>query len=148
MTRARGAAVPYPSHAAEGEPWILPDAEAVPLSDVAHVRAVLIASARSGRAMSYAELLDALGHRFSRPKMRAVCATLDAIDAEARAAGEPELAVLVVRKADGLPGQGWWVGGPPQKVGYVGPWSGPEALAFVEERQALASDHWRNRPDP
>ena len=30
--------------------------------------------------MSYAELLMELGHRFSRPKMRALCRTLDAID--------------------------------------------------------------------
>ncbi len=148
MPRARGTAGLYPSHTAQGEPWALPDAEAVPLADMAHVRAVLIASARAARAMSYAELLDALGHRFSRPKMRAVCATLDAIDEKARADGEPELAVLVVRKADGLPGQGWWVGGPPQRAGYVGPWSGPEADAFVSERQSFAFDHWRDRPDP
>ena len=148
MKRARGAAVHYPSRTAQGEPWVLPDAGAVPPSDRVHVRAVLIASARSGRAMSYSELLDALGHRFSRPKMRAICATLDAIDEAARLSGEPELAVLVVRKADRLPGQGWWVGGPPQTAGYVGPWSGPEALAFVSERQALAFDHWRGRPGP
>lgn len=122
------------------------DPATVPLSDVAHVRAILIASARSRRAMTYAELLDALGHRFSRPKMRAVCNTLDAIDGAARDAGEPELAVLVVRGADGLPGQGWWAGGRPGRLGYAGPWTGPEAAAFVRARQALAFDHWSRRP--
>lgn len=122
------------------------DLATVPLSDVAHVRAVLIASARGGRATTYSELLDALGHRFSRPKMRAVCKTLDAVDDAARGRGEPELAVLVVRKADGLPGQGWWVGGRPERLGYAGPWSGPAAEAFVAERQRLAFDHWARRP--
>lgn len=122
------------------------DPATVPISDVAHVRAILIASARSRRSVTYAELLDALGHRFSRPKMRAVCNTLDAIDGAARAAGEPELAVLVVRSADGLPGQGWWAGGRPQRLGYAGPWSGPEAVAFVLERRKQAFDHWTRQP--
>lgn len=121
------------------------DVEAVPISDVPHVRAILIASARLRRSMSYAELLDALGHRFSRPRMRALCNTLDAIDAKAREAGEPELAVLVVRASDGLPGQGWWAGGRPLRLGYGGAWSGPEAMAFVAERQSLAFDHWTER---
>ena len=118
------------------------ESEAVPLSDVSHIRAILIASARLRRPMGYSELLEALGHRFSRPKMRALCNTLDAIDAEAGVSGEPELAVLVVRASDGLPGQGWWAGGRPVKLGYVGPWSGPDAKAFVSERQALAFVHW------
>ena len=62
-------------------------------------------------SLTYSELLAQLGHGFSRPKMRALCKTLGAVDEEAEARGEPELAVLVVRQSDGLPGQGWWVGG-------------------------------------
>ncbi len=119
----------------------IPTLAAVPLSDMDHIRAVLIASARQRRTVSYSELLLTLGHRFSRPKMRAVCKTLDAIDEVARGSGEPELAVLVVRESDGLPGQGWWAGGRAQRLGYAGPWSGPEATAFVRARQTLAFDH-------
>ncbi len=147
MARSHRETPPRPSHMEEGAPWILPDAAAVRISDVAHVRAILIASAGLRRSMTYSELLDALGHRFSRPKMRAVCGTLDAIDEAARVVGEPELAVLVVRRADGLPGQGWWAGGRPRRLGYEGPWSGSEALAFVAKRQALAFDHWSGRTD-
>ena len=33
--------------------------------------------------------------------------------------------MLVVRQSDGLPGQGWWVGGA-KKHGYTGLWEGPE----------------------
>lgn len=119
-----------------------PPTEAVALSDAAHVRAVLIAAARQRQAMSYAELLAALGHPFTRPRMRALCRTLDSIDEASRAAGEPDLAVLVVRQSDGLPGQGWWVGTRPSEAGYAGPWTGPDALAFVREAQARAFRFW------
>ncbi len=112
------------------------------IADVARVRALLVAAARRGAAVSYSELLDRLGHRFTRPKMRALCRTLDAIDEAGAATGEPELAVLVVRESDGLPGQGWWVGGRPLREGYEGPWSGPEALAFVRRLQGRAFAYW------
>jgi hypothetical protein len=112
-----------------------------PISDQKAVRALLIQAAKERRVVSYAELLMELGHRFTRPKMRALCRTLDAIDEEGRAAGEPELAALVVRESDRLPGQGWWVG-KVHRLGYEGPWSGKEALAFVHSRQELAFDYW------
>ncbi len=82
----------------------------VDLFDVDHVEALLQASAGASVAMSYSEILLALGHRFTRPKMRALCKVLDVIDRRAAAASQPELAVLVVREGDRLPGQGWWVG--------------------------------------
>ena len=119
------------------------EASAGAIADVALVRGHLIEAARRREAVSYAELLIALGHRFTRPKMRALCKTLDAIDDAGRAAGEPELAVLVVRESDGLPGQGWWTGGPPLREGYKGVWTGPEAMGFVRERQGRVFDHYR-----
>ena len=112
------------------------------IADVPLVRNHLIAAARRGEPVSYAELLIALGHRFTRPKMRALCKTLDAIDEAGRAAGEPELAVLVVRESDGLPGQGWWTNGPPQREDYTGLWTGPDAMGFVRELQGRCFDHW------
>jgi hypothetical protein len=122
------------------------DGAAGTIADVARVRALLVASARRRSAISYSGLLDELGHRFTRPKMRALCRTLDAIDAAGAAAGEPDLAVLVVRESDGLPGQGWWTDGPPRREGYEGQWTGPEALAFVRGLQARAFTFWGKRP--
>lgn len=104
------------------------------LADPDEVRAHLVAAAASGNAFTYAELLERLGHPFSRPRMRQLCAVLAEVDRRAEAAGEPALAVLVVRQSDGLPGQGWWVGGARQHD-YAGPWEGPEARRFVAERQ-------------
>ena len=37
----------------------------------AEVRAILVASAQAGQAISYSEVLGLLGHHFTRPKMRA-----------------------------------------------------------------------------
>jgi hypothetical protein len=112
--------------------------------EVERVRAVLVEAAREARAVSYAEALAVLGHRFTRPKMRALCKALDAVDRAGAAAGEPELAVLVVRESDGLPGQGWWVGSL-DRYGYEGDWTGPGAKALVRELQGRAFDYWRSR---
>ena len=114
------------------------------IADVARVRALLLAAAREGRVVSYSEALRDLGHRFTRPKMRALCKTLDAIDVGGAAAGEPELAVLVVRESDRLPGQGWWVG-VAERHDYTGPWEGPQAAGFVRELQGRVFDYWRGR---
>lgn len=120
------------------------DMAGTPLSDAGAVRAILVAAAREGRAVSYSELLHALGHRFTRPKMRAVCKTLDLIDQQAAADGEPELAVLVVRESDRLPGQGWWIGAA-RDLGYQGAWEGAEAAHFVRDRQQATFEYWRGR---
>lgn len=112
------------------------------IADPAEVRAHLVEAAREGRPLTYSELLAALGHGFTRPKMCALCKTLCAVDEAAEERGEPELAVLVVRQSDGLPGQGWWVGGGAEAHGYRGPWDGPKAAAFVRKMQRKAFAHW------
>lgn len=115
------------------------------LADPAEVRAYLVAAAAAGETVTYAELLGALGHQFSRPKMRALCKVLAVVDEQAAALGEPELAVLVVRQSDGLPGQGWWVGDAAIVHGYDGLWQGPQAAKFIKRLQAEAFDHWAAR---
>ena len=89
--------------------------------------------------MSYSEILNLLGMAFSRPKMRALCKVLDEIDRRGAIAGQPELAVLVVRESDRLPGQGWWVG----RTQYRGSWTGPHARAYVDKVQGKAFRYWR-----
>ena len=120
-----------------------------PLADPAEVRALLVAAASAGTAISYADLLGQLGFAFSRPKMRALCSVLGTVDEEAEALGEPELAVLVVRASDGLPGQGWWVAGGAEKHGHVGDlagsWDGPAARRLVERLQLQAFHYWSER---
>lgn len=112
------------------------------LADPAEVRAHLVAAAAAGHMLTYSELLEHLGYGFSRPKMRQLCKTLGAVDEEAAARGEPELAVLVVRQSDGIPGQGWWVAGGASAHGYDGPWEGPEAAKFIRRLQQKTFDYW------
>jgi len=115
------------------------------LAEPAEVRAYLVAAAQAGVALTYSELLERLGYSFSRPKMRQLCAVLGTVDEEAEARGEPELAVLVVRQSDGIPGQGWWVAGGARSRGYGGPWEGPEAARFIREVQAETFAYWKSR---
>ena len=112
------------------------------LAEPERVRAILISAAAAGEAVTYSEVLNALGHEFTRPKMRALCKVLAVIDDEAAERGEPELAVLVVRQSDGLPGQGWWVGGGGIQHGYDGLWTGPKAAKLVMNLQKQAFDYW------
>lgn len=115
------------------------------LADPGEVRRLLIRSAAQGKPITYSELLNALGHAFTRPKMRALCKVLGVVDDEAAERGEPELAVLVVRHSDGLPGQGWWVAGGAMLHGYDGLWTGPGAQKLVKRLQSEAFDYWKAR---
>ncbi|MFL6765522.1 MAG: ribose-phosphate pyrophosphokinase [Sphingomicrobium sp.] len=117
--------------------------EAGLLADPQEVRAILVASAQAGQAISYSEVLGLLGHDFTRPKMRQLCKVLSFVDDEAEEHGEPELAVLVVRQSDGLPGQGWWLGGA-KKHGYTGLWEGPKAAKLITKLQRQAFEFWGN----
>jgi hypothetical protein len=106
---------------------------------LANVESLLWDTARLGAVLTYAEALAALGQGFSRPRMRALCALLDEVDRRAARNGQPELAVLVVRASDRLPGQGWWIGRPHHDA----PWTGPEASQLVATLQGAAHDFWR-----
>lgn len=117
---------------------------AQPLADPEEVRLHLVAAARAGSPITYSELLEQLGYSFSRPKMRALCAMLGEVDAIGAAQGEPELAVLVVRQSDGLPGQGWWVAGGGRSRGYEGLWEGAEAARFIRAVQAETFAFWQS----
>ena len=52
--------------------------------------------------------------------------------------------MLVVRQSDGLPGQGWWVGGA-KKHGYTGQWEGPKAAKLIRKLQRQAFEYWAGR---
>lgn len=121
-----------------------PSNQAGLLADPAEARAILIACAKAGESITYSEMLALLGFAFSRPKMRALCKLLGTVDDEAEARGEPELAVLVVRQSDGLPGQGWWVEGA-RKHSHAGPWEGPKAAHLIRKIQGRAFEFWAGR---
>jgi len=110
--------------------------------DPAEIRGLLIEAAHARQVFTYGALLGILGHAFTRPLMRQLCKVLDRIDEDGRASGEPGLAVLVVRQADGLPGQGWFVSRTQLYDDLPLEWEGPEARRYTEARQAEAFDYW------
>lgn len=110
--------------------------------DPVEVRALLIAAARQRQTFTYGALLGILGHTFTRPLMRQLCKVLDRIDEDGRVAGEPGLAVLVVRQSDGLPGQGWFVNRTGVYADLPREWEGPEARRYTMARQAEAFAYW------
>lgn len=112
--------------------------------DPGEVRDILIGAARQRMPLTYSGLLAVLGHAFTRPLMRQLCKVLDRIDEDGRAAGEPGLAVLVVRQSDGLPGQGWFAARSTVHDDLPPDWEGPQARAYTEARQAEAFDYWKH----
>ena len=109
--------------------------------DPREVREMLVEAARAAETLTYGEVIARLGNEFNTNLVGQLGKVLDRIDYHAKANGEPPLAVLVVRKSDGLPGQGWWIGRA-KAAGYGGDWVGEEALAHVTELQEQAFEFW------
>jgi hypothetical protein len=112
--------------------------------DIDGLEAVLVAAARARRSLTYAEVLAHFGIRITPRRVFALCRDLGAVCERNRARGEPELAVLVVRKSDRLPGEGFfhslWRDG-----AYDGPATGPVAQAFIRRESERVFAHWAER---
>jgi hypothetical protein len=111
------------------------------LVDVDRLEALLIEAARARRSLTYAEVLAHFGIRITPRRVFALCRDLGAVCERNRVRGEPELAVLVVRKSDRLPGEGFfhglWRDGT-----YDGPATGPAAQAFIRRETERVFAHW------
>jgi hypothetical protein len=113
--------------------------------DIDQLEGLLIAAARARQSLTYAEVLAHFGIRITPRRVFALCRDLGAVCERNRARREPELAVLVVRKADRLPGEGFfhslWRDG-----AYDGPATGPVAEAFIRQETERAFAHWAPPP--
>jgi hypothetical protein len=111
------------------------------LVDVDRLEALLVSAARARKSLTYAEVLAHFGLRITPRRVFALCRDLGAVCERNRARGEPELAVLVVRKADRLPGEGFfhslWRDGV-----YDGPATGPKAQAFIRRETERVFAYW------
>lgn len=72
------------------------------------LRALLIGYAHSGTVITYGEVADTLGHRWSQDFGTSLIRALSILAAENKKAGEPLLMCLVVNKATRLPGHGFY----------------------------------------
>ena len=114
------------------------------LVELDELEKLLIEAARARRSLTYAEVLAHFGMRITPRRVYALCRDLGTVCERNRAHGEPELAVLVVRKSDRLPGEGFfhslWRDG-----AYDGPATGPQAAGFIRRETERVFAHWAGR---
>ena len=97
----------------------------------------LLAAALAGEPVTYGALLTFFERRVAPNNVRALCRDIGRVTSRIEAAGGPDLACLVVRASDGLPGAGYFKS--LRDAGrYAGADTGPDAEAFVASEQALA----------
>ena len=114
------------------------------LVDVDQLEKLLITAACARRSLTYAEVLAHFGLRITPRRVYALCRDLGAVCERNRARGEPELAVLVVRKPTGCPAKafsqllaGWHV----RRTGDRAP-----AAAFIRRESERSRIGRRGRP--
>jgi hypothetical protein len=105
--------------------------------DLERLERALLAAARGRRPVTYGQLLALFERRLTPITVRALCRDLGKVCERVAARGGPDLAVLVVRKSDGLPGEGYFAA-LREADGYAGPASGARAARLVRRRQRLA----------
>lgn len=105
--------------------------------DIDRLERVLLQAAAEGHALTYGQILAFFGHRVTPVRVGALCRDLGAVCRRVEARGGPDLACLVVRKSDGLPGEGYFTA-LRDDGSYDGPATGPRAAGFVRGRQEAA----------
>jgi hypothetical protein len=111
------------------------------LVELDRLERVLIEAARERRPVTYGQLLAFFGRRVTPITVSALCRDLGRVCERIEARGGPDVACLVVRKSDGLPGEGYFAC-LRTDTGYAGPSTGPEAERLLRARQALAFAHF------
>lgn len=101
-----------------------------------------MAAAAAGEPLTYGALLAFFERRVTPITVRALCRDLGKVCDRIEARGGPDLACLVVRKSDGLPGAGYF-DGLRQSGRYAGPAEGEPARRFVAAEQARARAYAR-----
>ena len=114
--------------------------------DLDRLERVLIGAAREGRPVTYGQLLAYFSRRVTRITVGALCRDLAHVERRREGQGWPDLACLVVRRSDGLPGEGYFASLHAEGA-YDGPTAGPAAEAVVRERQARARAWAEGLPD-
>ena len=113
--------------------------------DLDRLERVLIQAAREGRPVTYGQVLAFFGWKVTQVTVGALCRDLGRVAERRRGEGWPDLACLVVRKSDGLPGEGYFTSLRAEQS-YAGPSTGPAAEAFVRARQRAARRWAEARP--
>lgn len=118
--------------------------------DLDRLERVLVEAAREGRPVTYGRLLAYFERRVTRITVGALCRDLARVERRREGQGWPDLACLVVRRSNRLPGEGYFTSLRAEGA-YDGPIEGPAAEAVIKERQdrarvwaeSLSEDYWQ-----
>lgn len=105
--------------------------------DLDRLERALIRAALARRSMTYGQLLSLFERKVTRITVAALCRDLGRVAERRAGEGWPDLACLVVRKSDSLPGEGYF-DSLRREGAYTGPSTGPGAEAFLRARQERA----------
>lgn len=105
--------------------------------DLDRLERVLIRAALERRPVTYGQLLAYFEWKVTQITVAALCRDLGRVADRRKGSGWPDLACLVVRKSDGIPGEGYFAS-LRAEGSYAGPSLGPAAEAFVRSRQERA----------
>ena len=108
--------------------------------DLEQLEHLLKVAAKTRQPLTYAEILSYFERQTTPITVRALCSDLGKVGHKMRSEGWPELACLVVRKSDRLPGEGYFDGAV-DEAGKPVPHFGPEAAAYVLAQQVKAYAH-------
>ncbi len=111
--------------------------------DAEALERVLVRAAREGRTVSYRQLLAMADRRVGPANVRALVRVLAEVCRRSEAKSEPDLACLVVRERDGLPGEGYFA----DETAKGGP-RDASRRARVERAQAEAFAFWADGGAP
>lgn len=115
--------------------------------DLEKLERVLVTAARERRPVTYGQLLAYFERRVTPVTVGALCRDLGAVCRRVEAKGGPDLAVLVVRKSDALPGEGYFT-----SLREAGAWDGPSigapAARLVAARQAATYAYYATQVSP
>lgn len=112
--------------------------------DLERLERVLIEAAREQRPVTYGQLLRYFERKVTRITVGALCRDLGHVCRRVEERGGPDLAVLVVRKSDGLPGEGYF-SALRQEGSYDGPSTGPLAARTIAHRQAEVFSYYAEK---
>ncbi len=111
--------------------------ESLVMVEIDALERLLIAAGSRGEPLTYGTVLRRFGRRVTPITVAALCRDLGEVCRRVEARGGPDLACLVVRQSDGLPGGGYFAA--LREAGaYRGPDEGPAARRFLAARQRAA----------
>ena len=106
--------------------------------DLDRLERALIAAARERRPVTYGQLLAFFDRKVTPVNVGALCRDLGIVCRSVVAKGGPDLACLVVRKSDGMPGDGYFTGDDIP--------AGADPWLLVADRQEAAYDWAEGQP--